>query len=73
MAISKAISFGTEPVLPVQDNSELKPNHGAGAEEVILTSSSISEHDDSGGDPYNSTGQYVFLEANGAERTKKET
>jgi hypothetical protein len=71
VATSKEELFETEPVMPIQDDSELKPNRGVKPEEVILKSSQIDRHDDSGGDPYNSTGQHVVLELNRAERTNQ--
>ena len=72
MATSKAVSFETEPVVPMQDDSEVNPKRRVQPEEVILKSSQIDANGDSGGDPYNSTGQYVILEVKRAEKANKE-
>ena len=70
MATRKAISLKTAPILPAQGSSaarsqrDLLDKLADGIEVMSLTADNSLN---SGGDPYNSTGQYVVLDA---EKTK---
>lgn len=70
MATRKAVPLQTTAVLPVPEDSILPLSDEAYqkvANDVELASMSVEEHVDTGGDPYNNTGQYVIMEVNKAK------
>jgi hypothetical protein len=67
MSTRKAVSNRTAPILPVLGSLQTAPDETVRErllDDVEVKSLSIGDDFDSGGDPYNSTGQFVVLQAN---------
>ena len=67
MSTRKAVSTRTAPILPVLELPQTEQDdtaHERLLDDVEVKSLSIGDDFDCGGDPYNSTGQFVVLQAN---------
>jgi hypothetical protein len=70
VATRKAISLKTTPILPLHDNADTKSQRDMLdrlGDTIEVKSIAFDDRLNTGGDPYNSTGHYVILEAEKAK------